>query len=399
MPEATEATYIPPKVWQWNKPNGGAFANINRPTAGARFEKELPVGRHPLQLYSLATPNGVKVTILLEELLALGHTGAEYDAWLIRISDSDQFGSGFVAVNPNSKIPALLDRSGPTPIRVFEGGHTLEVNDLAFTSDGKRLLSSSEDATMVLWDVDTGQALKQYQHPDKAEIRGVAILPGDTQALSTGANPDIIRWDLETGQPIDRLAQDPKAVALGRSIFSNTCATCHGSTGQGATGYPNLTDDIWHWGGTPERILETVLDGREGVMPEWGTVLTGMGGPEAVDYTIAYVRTLSAPETLQNNFMAARGQKLFDANCAVCHKADGKGAGQFPALDGSAIVKAEDHAAQLHLVLNGKGQMPAWKGVLKDSEIAAVVTYTKNAWSNKTGQLIQPAEVVAERAK
>ena len=97
--------------------------------------------------------------------------------------------------------------------------------------------------------------------------------------------------------------------------------------------------------------------------------------------------------------LMARGQKLFDANCAVCHKADGKGAGQFPALDGSAIVKAEDHAAQLHLVLNGKGQMPAWKGVLKDSEIAAVVTYTKNAWSNKTGQLIQPAEVVAERAK
>jgi GSH-dependent disulfide-bond oxidoreductase len=125
VPEATEATYIPPKVWQWNKPNGGAFANINRPTAGARVEKELPVGRHPLQLYSLATPNGVKVTILLEELLALGHVGAEYDAWLIRINDSDQFGSGFVAVNPNSKIPALLDRSGPTPIRVFESGAIL----------------------------------------------------------------------------------------------------------------------------------------------------------------------------------------------------------------------------------------------------------------------------------
>ena len=125
MPESTEATYVPPKVWEWNKPNGGAFANINRPTAGARFERELPVGRHPLQLYSLATPNGVKVTILLEELLALGHAGAEYDAWLVRISDSDQFGSGFVAVNPNSKIPALMDRSGPTPIRVFESGSIL----------------------------------------------------------------------------------------------------------------------------------------------------------------------------------------------------------------------------------------------------------------------------------
>ena len=112
--------YTPPKVWSWNKPSGGRFANINRPIAGPTHEKELPVGRHPLQLYSLGTPNGVKVTIMLEELLALGHKGAEYDAWLIRIGEGDQFGSGFVAVNPNSKIPALLDRSGPKPIRVFE---------------------------------------------------------------------------------------------------------------------------------------------------------------------------------------------------------------------------------------------------------------------------------------
>jgi GST-like protein len=112
--------YTPPKVWVWNKPSGGRFANINRPIAGPTHEKELPVGRHPLQLYSLGTPNGVKVTIMLEELLALGHKGAEYDAWLIRIGEGDQFGSGFVAVNPNSKIPALMDRSGPTPIRVFE---------------------------------------------------------------------------------------------------------------------------------------------------------------------------------------------------------------------------------------------------------------------------------------
>ena len=117
--------YIPPKVWTWDKPNGGTFANINRPIAGPTHEKELPVGRHPLQLYSLATPNGVKVTILLEELLALGHKGAEYDAWLIKIGEGDQFGSGFVSVNPNSKIPALLDRSGPTPIRVFESGSIL----------------------------------------------------------------------------------------------------------------------------------------------------------------------------------------------------------------------------------------------------------------------------------
>jgi GST-like protein len=118
-------TYTPPKVWTWNKANGGRFANINRPTAGATHDAELPVGVHPLQLYSLATPNGVKVTVLLEELLAAGHTGAEYDAWLIRINDGDQFGSGFVAVNPNSKIPALVDRSGPEPIRVFESGSIL----------------------------------------------------------------------------------------------------------------------------------------------------------------------------------------------------------------------------------------------------------------------------------
>ena len=117
--------YTPPKVWSWTKPNGGRFENINRPTAGAQHEKELPVGRHPLQLYSLGTPNGVKVTIMLEELLALGHKGAEYDAWLIKIGEGDQFGSGFVAANPNSKIPALVDRSGPKPIRVFETGAIL----------------------------------------------------------------------------------------------------------------------------------------------------------------------------------------------------------------------------------------------------------------------------------
>jgi len=118
--------YVPPKVWTWNKGSGGSpVTSLNRPTAGATHEKELPVGRHPLQLYSLGTPNGQKVTILLEELLALGHSDAEYDAWLIRIGEGDQFGSGFVAVNPNSKIPALVDRSGPDPIRVFESGAIL----------------------------------------------------------------------------------------------------------------------------------------------------------------------------------------------------------------------------------------------------------------------------------
>jgi len=121
----TDDTYEPPKVWTWNRDNGGKFANINRPVAGPTHDKELPVGKHPIQLYSLATPNGVKVTIMLEELLALGHTGAEYDAWFININEGDQFGSGFVAANPNSKIPALMDHSTEPPTRVFESGAIL----------------------------------------------------------------------------------------------------------------------------------------------------------------------------------------------------------------------------------------------------------------------------------
>ena len=121
----TDPTYTPPAVWTWDSESGGAFAHINRPIAGATHDAELPVGEHPFQLYSLATPNGVKVTILFEELLAAGHSGAEYDAWLIDIRNGDQFGSGFVAVNPNSKIPALVDRSGPEPIRLFESGAML----------------------------------------------------------------------------------------------------------------------------------------------------------------------------------------------------------------------------------------------------------------------------------
>ena len=121
----TDTTWTPPAIWTWNTASGGKFASINRPVAGATHERALPVGRHPLQLYSLGTPNGVKVTVMLEELLALGHAGAEYDAWLVKIGDGEQFGSGFVEVNPNSKIPALLDRSGPEPIRVFESGAIL----------------------------------------------------------------------------------------------------------------------------------------------------------------------------------------------------------------------------------------------------------------------------------
>ena len=119
------AGYVPPKVWSWNKENGGRFANINRPIAGPTSERVLPIGKHPFQLYSLGTPNGIKVTIMFEELLALGHKGAEYDAWLINIGQGDQFGSGFVEINPNSKIPALMDRSGPEPIRIFESGAIL----------------------------------------------------------------------------------------------------------------------------------------------------------------------------------------------------------------------------------------------------------------------------------
>jgi GSH-dependent disulfide-bond oxidoreductase len=124
-PNQTLSEYTPPKIWEWNSENGGRFANINRPTAGATHEKALGVGKHPFQLYSLATPNGVKVTVMLEELLAAGHAGAEYDAWLINIGSGDQFGSGFVDINPNSKIPALMDRSGAEPVRLFESGSIL----------------------------------------------------------------------------------------------------------------------------------------------------------------------------------------------------------------------------------------------------------------------------------
>ena len=151
--------YTPPKVWTWDKANGGQFANINRPVSGATFEKDLPVGRHPLQLYSLATPNGVKVTVMLEELLALGHSGAEYDAWLIRIGEAHQFGSGFVAINPNSKIPALLDSSGPQPVRVFESGaillHLAEKFDAFLPSGAAR----AEALSWLFWQMGSAPYL------------------------------------------------------------------------------------------------------------------------------------------------------------------------------------------------------------------------------------------------
>lgn len=153
-------TYVPPRVWRWDAPSGGRFANINRPISGATHDKELPIGKHPLQLYSLGTPNGMKVTILLEELLAAGHAGAEYDAWYIDIGAGDQFSSGFVAVNPNSKIPALLDRSGPEPIRVFESGAILmwlaEKFDAFLPRDGA---ARAECLAWLFWQVGSAPYL------------------------------------------------------------------------------------------------------------------------------------------------------------------------------------------------------------------------------------------------
>jgi len=152
--------YVPPKVWTWVQPNGGAFASINRPIAGPTHDKVLPIGRHPLQLYSLGTPNGVKVTILLEELLALGHAGAEYDAWLINIRNGDQFGSGFVDVNPNSKIPALLDHSGPKPVRVFESGSILLYLAEKFGAFlPKDLASRTETLNWLFWQMGSAPYL------------------------------------------------------------------------------------------------------------------------------------------------------------------------------------------------------------------------------------------------
>ncbi len=151
--------YAPPKVWSWNKSGGGAFAAINRPVAGPTHDKELPVGRHPLQLYSLATPNGVKVTVMLEELLALGHVGAEYDAWLIKIGDGDQFGSGFVDVNPNSKIPALMDRSGAQPVRVFESGAILLYLAEKFDAFLPRGVTRAECLSWLFWQMGSAPYL------------------------------------------------------------------------------------------------------------------------------------------------------------------------------------------------------------------------------------------------
>lgn len=183
------------------------------------------------------------------------------------------------------------------------------------------------------------------------------------------------------GKQLPVLAQDPQALALGRSIFSNTCATCHGSSAQGANGYPNLADGIWHWGGSPEQILQTVEEGREGVMPEWGTVLTSMEGPDAAEYVVAYVRTLPHPEYLQNNYLAARGKKLFEGVCAACHGNNGKGNQELgaPDLTDDYWMYGDSKQSLLKTINEGRhGQMPAHRPLLGDTRTRLVAAYV---WS------------------
>lgn len=190
------------------------------------------------------------------------------------------------------------------------------------------------------------------------------------------------------GKPIDVLAQDPKVLALGRSIFSNTCATCHGSSAHGAIGYPNLSDNIWHWGGSPEQILQTVLDGRDGVMPAWGTVLTGMGGKDAVDNVIAYVYTLSTPDqSLQNNYMAARGKPLYDGICVACHGVNGKGnqAMGAPDLTDDYWLYGSGKDSLHKTISEGRhGVMPAHRALLGETRARVVAAYVWSL-SNKPG--------------
>jgi cytochrome c oxidase cbb3-type subunit III len=184
------------------------------------------------------------------------------------------------------------------------------------------------------------------------------------------------------GQAIDVLANNPQAVKLGASIFANNCATCHGSLGKGAVGYPNLTDDIWHWGGSPEQILETVLNGREGVMPAWGTVLEGMAGPDAADYVIAYVHQLSDQEgTERTDFAAARGKTLYEGVCVACHGIDGKGDQKVgaPDLTDSYWMYNDSRESLRETINKGRhGVMPAWGGMLGDTRSRLVSAYV---WS------------------
>src|SRR5690606_1952226 len=179
----------------------------------------------------------------------------------------------------------------------------------------------------------------------------------------------------------------PKAVALGRSIFSNTCATCHGSSGPGAVGYPNPTDDTWHWGGQPEQALTTILAGRERIMPERRTVLPAMGGPEAVDYTIAYVRTLSDPAAMQNNFMAAQGKKLYEGVCVACHGIDGKGNQDLgaPDLTDNYWLYGSSRESLRKTITEGRhGSMPAHRELLGETRARLAGAYVWSLSHNRT---------------
>ena len=198
---------------------------------------------------------------------------------------------------------------------------------------------------------------------------------------------------LYQGQPLPVVATDAQAMALGRSIFNNTCATCHGSSAQGAIGFPNLSDDIWHWGGSPERVLETVLDGREGVMPEWGKVLTGMGGPSAVDYVIGYVQTLSDPAQLQNNYLAAQGRPLYNGVCVACHGDRGQGNQDLgaPSLADDYWLYGNSKQSLYKTITSGRhGVMPAHRKLLGETRSRLVAAYV---WS-----LSNPAKSATDMA-
>ena len=190
------------------------------------------------------------------------------------------------------------------------------------------------------------------------------------------------------GRPISELARDPRALELGRAIFANTCATCHGSSAQGAIGYPNLTDDIWQWGGSEERILETVLDGREGVMPEWGTVLTGMGGDNAVLSVANYVRSL-AGQVPDNDFFAAQGKGLYEGVCVACHGIDGKGNQDLgaPDLTDDYTLYGNSVASIMETIRHGRhGVMPAHRDLLGETRSRLVASYV---WSLSNGDAAQ----------
>ena len=188
------------------------------------------------------------------------------------------------------------------------------------------------------------------------------------------------------GQPIDALARDPQALKLGKSIFGNTCATCHGSSAKGAAGYPNLTDDIWHWGGSPDQVLHSVLQGREGVMPPWGKVLEGMGGPDAVDYVIAYLHQLGEPAGgTRNDYAAARGKALYEGVCVACHGKDGKGDQKVgaPDLTDGYWMYGDSTAALRETIINGRhGSMPAHGPLLGETRARLVAAYV---WSLSHG--------------